>query len=207
MCTVPKSRYKYQASKWKVTSKLTDLIEQVANNFNIHLIQILFINAVGKIASCTISHQLMNDSIHAENLHVRIINSQSMHHQQLCQAISIPCKSTVTVISQASLVTYCMGRNLSLKSPQHLFTTVEVWSSTSVLYNTKHLILIIIVVGWHGGICYYRRSNMSQMCKNTDKPITWLCITQLYMRQSLKYSNLYYLVLSLCIQNSQSIHH
>jgi len=37
-----------------------DLVEQIANDFNVHLIQILLINAVSKITSCTPARRLLS---------------------------------------------------------------------------------------------------------------------------------------------------
>lgn len=51
--------------------KIENLVKQVANDFNIHLIQILFINAISKISSCTSTEILSTNACTASrNVHV-----------------------------------------------------------------------------------------------------------------------------------------
>ena len=75
-------------SLWQVAAKLTNLVEQVANDFNVHLVQILLIDTVSKIAGCTTSTSTIN-SVLAENIHSKICRQPKYQWQQFCHTMSI----------------------------------------------------------------------------------------------------------------------
>jgi len=82
---------------WQVAAKLTNLVEQVANDFDVHLVQILFIDAVGKITRYTTSALTISSAL-LENMHSKSSRQPKYQQQQFCHAILSTLQTLITVV-------------------------------------------------------------------------------------------------------------
>jgi len=83
--------------QWQVVAKPTNLVEQVANDFDVHLVQILFIDAVGKITRYRTSALTISQSL-VENMPSKSSRQPKYQQQQFSHAILSTLQNSISSV-------------------------------------------------------------------------------------------------------------